>query len=344
MNQGPRLEAEAVRLLRQIPGLQVVAEPKGIDGRPDLVLTFGGNRTRLVAEVKQQANAATAWRLVHYAEALAGKHPVVLIAGHTTEEARQILTDHGIAVIDGLGNAHVELPGLLLHLEGQQGKPPVGAAPPTRLRGKAGLAAEALLLEPDREWRVADLAERAGIAQGLAHRVIARLETEGVIEAEGTGRTRVRRIANRTALLDLWAEENTDEPRRTTGHLLAQTPRQLVEKLGHNLDRAGIEHAITGAAGASLVSPFVTAVPVAAVWVTALATADELHKAAQADAVTTGANVVFFQAKDDTPLRFREHLDGQWIADRFRLYIDLRRDPRRGREQADHLRQEVIGF
>ena len=57
-----------------------------------------------------------------------------------------------------------------------------------------------------------------------------------------------------------------------------------------------------------------------------------------------GYNVVFLQAKDDAPLAFRQQIGGLWVANRFRIYAELRRDPRRGREQADHLRAEVIGF
>jgi hypothetical protein len=78
--------------------------------------------------------------------------------------------------------------------------------------------------------------------------------------------------------------------------------------------------------------------------VAATAAPEELLDAAGADPVTDGQNVVFLQGKDDTPLAFREEVDDLWVANRFRLYADLRRDPRRGREQADHLRQEVIGF
>ena len=64
----------------------------------------------------------------------------------------------------------------------------------------------------------------------------------------------------------------------------------------------------------------------------------------QGDPVTDGQNIVFLQAKDDTPLASREKKKGLWLADRFRLYTDLRRDPRRGREQAENLRRDVIGF
>lgn len=77
---------------------------------------------------------------------------------------------------------------------------------------------------------------------------------------------------------------------------------------------------------------------------TATAAREELYEAAQADPVNDGQNVVFLQGKDDTPLAFRGKAKALWVANRFRLYADLRRDPRRGREQADNLRREVIGF
>lgn len=338
--KGP-FEAEALRILRDVPGLTVVAEPSRVDRPVDATLRFADQRAPVAVEYKQKANAATAWQLVHHAQ-LYPDARFLLIAGETTTDAREILEEHGIAVIDGLGNAHIELPGLMFHIEGRGRQQPHQG--PTRLRGKAGMAAQALLLNPNRDWTVQDLAQEAGIAAGLAHRVLARLEKEGLVAVEGTGPRRVRRVTNPTALLDLWAEEQVDKPVRTTGHLLAQTPQQLIERLGANLGRAGIDYALTGPAGASLVAPFVTAIPVVDVWVTATAAPEELHRGAATDPVTEGQNVVFLQAKDDSPLTFREEMNDVWVANRFRLYADLRRDPRRGREQAEHLRREVIKF
>lgn len=337
--EGP-FEAEALRILREIPGITVDVEPGGQDDGVDAILSFADQRAPIALEVKQEANAATAWQLVHEAE----KHSaarLLLIAGATTAEAREILEEHGIAVIDGLGNAHIELPGLLFHLEGRR-RP--AQSRPTRLQGKAGVAAQALLLDPDRDWTVQELAREADVAAGLAHRVLTRLENEGVVTSEGRGPRRVRQVSNSTALLDLWAEEQADRSTRTPAYLLAQTPRQLVDRLGANLGKADVDYALTGAAGASLVAPFITALPVADVWVAATAAPEELHAAAGTNAVTEGHNVVFLQAKDDTPLAFRQRWHDLWLANQFRLYADLRRDPRRGREQANHLREEVIGF
>ncbi len=162
--------------------------------------------------------------------------------------------------------------------------------------------------------------------------------------AEGRGPQRVRRVTNPGALLDLWAEENVDRPTRTHGYVLAQTPKRLITKLGTSLGGGDVDYAATGAAAASLVAPFVTAVPVVSAWVSARAAPEGLLRTAEAERVTDGENVVFLQAKDDAPLRFREKKKGVWIVNRFRLYVDLLGDPRRGREQADHLRREVIGF
>jgi hypothetical protein len=125
---------------------------------------------------------------------------------------------------------------------------------------------------------------------------------------------------------------------------LAQTPQLLIKELGGRLARHHIDYALTGAAAGSLIAPFTTAIPVVEVWVQATAAAERLCDITGAEPVVEGQNVAFLQANDDAPLMFREEAQGLWVVNRFRLYVDLRRDPRRGREQADHLRREVIGF
>lgn len=344
MNIGGAFEAEALRILREIPGLSVAAEPAPRKRGVDAVVRFAGKKTPIAVEFKHRANAATAWELVHRAEGWPDT-PLLVIAGETTAEARGILEEHGVAVVDGLGNAHIELPGLLFHLEGRRRLRGARATHArARLQGKAGVVAQALLLRPERPWQVKRLAQEAQVSAALVHRVLTRLEAEGIVAAESTGPNRVRRVTNPTALLELWAEENVERPTRTLAYLLAQTPQQLIKNLGGNLGRSGIDYALTGAAAASLIAPFVTAVPVVDMWVKATVAPEELCEAAGADPVIEGQNVVFLQARDDAPLAFREEIRGLWVANRFRLYADLRRDPRRGREQADHLRREVIGF
>lgn len=341
--RGP-LEPRALRILREIPGLTASAEPAtGTNCGVDAIVEFAGTNAHVAVEIKQRANAATAWQLVHQAQT-DPRTPLLLIAEATTVEAREILQRNGIGVIDGLGNAQLQLPGLLLHVErdGRVARP-TGKLP-TRLRGKAGVAAQTLLLSPDQDWHVRDLEHGAGISRGLAHRVLERLEREGVVASVGSGPNRLRHITDPTALLDLLAEEHADRPRRIGGYSLGRSPRELIAKVNQGLAQRGIEHAITGAAAASLEAPLLTATPIIDAWITEAVDPEDALDAIEAEPASDGHNVVLLQAKDDTPLALRESIDDISVVNRFRLYLDLLNDPHRGREQADHLRQEVIGF
>ena len=66
----------------------------------------------------------------------------------------------------------------------------------------------------------------------------------------------------------------------------------------------------------------------------------EAAPVAGAEVVEEGHNVVLAQARDDAPLVFRRKVDDFWSVNVFRLFYDLRRDPRRGHEQAQRLREE----
>lgn len=336
------LDVETFRILRAIPGVSVQAAEAPSD-HVDAVLYAGELATPLAIEAKSRVNAATA-RLVVDRRAVGPRDLCVLVvAAETTEDAREILRAAGIGVVDGDGNAHLELPGIVVHVEGR----PEAAGhrlAPVRLSGKAGVIAQTLLVGPDRGWKVTDLAEEAQVSVGLAHRVLERLEEEGVIRAEGAGPARIRFVTHPAALLDLWAEEQRDRPLRTKAFVLAQTTRQLIDIVGTGLDDAEVAHAFTGPAGASLMAPFVTAVPVIEAWVAAPEAPEGLVEATGAELVDDGHNLVFLQAKDDSPLLFREQVEERWVANRFRLYVDLLHAPQRGREQAEHLRTEVIGF
>jgi hypothetical protein len=335
---------EALRILRAVPRVTVDAHRRSRGRhRATAILKFGGAAERIAVEVKRHANAATAWQLVQQARA-APDGRLLLVAGDTTAEAREILEGHGVGIVDAIGNTHVELPGLLLHTEGRRrGAARTGAV--ARLTGKGGIVAQALLLHPDREWHVQGLADEAHVSVGLAHRVLVRLESESLVAVEGAGPKRVRRVTAPTALLDLWIEENRDrEVHRVRAFRLAREPGELVHTVSAALEAAGIEHAVTGATAAARVAPFVTSVPVAEIWISSVAAPDDIAATAGAEVADSGHNLVFAQAGGDEPLAFRREVEGIWTVNPFRLLYDLRHDPRRGREQADILRQEAIGF
>ena len=79
-------------------------------------------------------------------------------------------------------------------------------------------------------------------------------------------------------------------------------------------------------------------------WVASTADLVEVCDQIGAEPVESAPNVELLQERDDTPLVFRARHSAAWTANMLRLYCDLRRDPRRGRELSEHLRSTVIGF
>ena len=331
--------ATAVGVLRAIPEFEVTVthEP---DMQTDALLQYAGMASPVALEFKTRLNGATAHLAVHRAQRL--DLPLVVVAAETTGGAREILSEAGVGLVDGLGNVRLDLPGLVMRITGTR---KVGrSAGPIRLSGKSALVVQAILLDTERSWHVSDLGKACGVSAGLVHRVLRRLEDEGAVEASGAGPAKTRRLSNPVALLDLWAEEHRDRPSPLPAFMLAQTTDQLVGSLCSGLEAIGVEYALTGAAAADRIAPLLTNVAVTEVWLDSRADVPDLCTRLGATPVESGPNVVFLQERDDGPLAFRTREDGVWTANLFRVYLDARRDPRRGAEQSAHLRREVIGF
>lgn len=334
------LEPHALRIIRELP---VVAAKRADEGS----LRIDGRTLELVTEYKRRVGAAEAWQAVRMAERLP-KRPTkaaLVVADRTTAEARRILADNGIGYVDGDGNAHLAYPGAYVHVERPIRGRERQTAGELRLAGKAAVTAQALLLEPDRAWRVTDLAERAGVSVGLAHAVLARLERLAVVTAKGNGRVRTRTLSDPAALLDLWAEENRDRGVRQLGaYVLPPRGGDVVKAAERILRGAGVDHALTGVAAAALLAPFLTALPAPTYWVDAGHPLEELVETLGGEPAERGANLVLRQANDNLPLAFASEREDIRFANVFRIYVDARGDPRRGREQADHFRSELIGW
>jgi uncharacterized protein (DUF1499 family) len=164
-----------------------------------------------------------------------------------------------------------------------------------------------------------------------------------LVTAEGRGPAKVRRLAAPAALLDLWAEEDAEpRVRLSNGFLLAKPGGVPAATASQRLSDAGLDHAVTGIAAASLSAPVLTGLPVTQVRVTASVPREAVFQALDARATDEGFNVQVIQGADDLELRLRRELDGVWVAAATRIYLDALRDPRRGREQAAAFRTAVL--
>lgn len=334
------LEPWALNVLRLLPALHATSGP-------DAEAMLEGRAHPILIEAKRRVDAATAHAVVALARQTPVERDFLLVAEHTSVGAREILEANGVAYLDGLGNALIRFPDLFVRTGSFGAASVIADRPPTRARlaGKAGLIAQALLLDRGRSWRVGDAAAEAGVSAGLAHRVLARLEEAAILTAEGSGPKKVRRLANPAALLDLWAEEEKEPgARRTTAYVLTRPGIQLADVLSERLSGAAIDHAVTGVAAAAMLAPALTSVSVNQIRLTARLPASEALRALDARFTEEGSNLVLVQGADDVELRFRRQVAGTWLAANTRIYLDALRDPRRGKEQAQAFRESVLGI
>ncbi len=113
------MERTALSILRDIDG-GVTTEATSGDGRKADIVIHAGDVSHVVELKKAQRsiNAANARALIEQAQRLPKKAThLLLVARSTTKEARRLLADAGVALIDGQGNMRVDLPGIFVWTE-----------------------------------------------------------------------------------------------------------------------------------------------------------------------------------------------------------------------------------
>jgi hypothetical protein len=329
------LQFTPLQILREIPRLAV-------DSSPDGLVRLDGVSYPMLVQYVHRLGAAQAGDLVGPD---ASDFPWLIVADETTAAARRSLANAGHSYVDSRGFAHLEMPGLYVHIEPARS---TSAASPSsdvgriRLSGKAGVVAQALLLYPGRAWKVFELAEAASVSVGLTHGVLRRLELDRIVVSEGSGPATVRYVRERGALLDLLAEELRDRGVRTLRvFVLSRDPGELASIVSGRLENGGIRHSVTGAAAADIYAPSLTAVPIVDVWLGSEQSLNQALEALGAERAESGHNVTLRQARDDVPLAMSRHVGSVSVANPVRVYVDVLRDPRRGAEQAEQLRAHL---
>ena len=310
-------------------------------------LTHDGQEVAVGVQCKAQVYPKAALSEAYRARSLPGTH--LLAAPSLSPESRHILKENRVGYWDSGGSLYLELPWGLYYVDyPPPTQPRLDRVPKNLYRGRTTQVLHTLLLEPDRDWKVSDLAESADVSLYTAHQVLDHLEKQLWVDKSGRGPQTVRRLTQPGKLLDDWASRHqiTDYQVYRFHRLIRGLAAQESALFGL-LEQASIceEWALTLEHGAQRVAPFVHHVPAAMV---AIVPADipwaEVAPAAGFRSVDEGENFVFLASKERTPFLGRMKFDNAWVASPIQLYIDLFAWPRRGREQARHLRSQVLGF
>ncbi len=337
-----------------LPGLEIESAKHDVrlaNRHFDLLLTvkIKGQNAALVIEAKSSGYPrdvmSAAWQLAALQDQT-WPHPLIPIvaAPSISESSRSILRDDRIGYWDSGGSLYLELPWALYWTD--RPVPRIGGRKHIDIfRGNATQVLHAMLVQPERQWHVQDLAASAEVSKSTAHQVLVNLEEQLWVEKRGKGPQTVRRLIEPGALLDAWAERHRlDEYQQSRFHRWTRHPTDLVRSIAQACERLDSDYALTLASGAQFVAPYATDPGRLTLLVPESLPLADFSSAAELKPVDEGENVVLFRTKQATPLMFRQRANDFWIASDIQLYLDLWAWPQRGKEQAQHLRQEQIGF
>lgn len=270
----------------------------------------------------------------------------LVVAKRLTVSVRQTLEEAGCSYADGTGAAHLEGPGFLLHFSPNVQRREGTIPAPRGLGAVAVRAIQVLLSEPERQWSVTDLVQSSGVSAGEAHKVLTRLEAEGLVTTKGTASGKRRKVVQPGDLLDWLATVPAARKTHTRLSSFLYTPDldNLITRLALNAQSSEVTWAVTGAAAARVMGvQVVTALPITLVRVAAKPGLTAAAEALGAKPVDSGANLMLIADVGEVGTRQAVHMGPVSIAPPVRIWLDMLSEPR-GTDAAALFREAILGY
>lgn len=264
----------------------------------------------------------------------------VIAAPYVSPRGMALCRQHDVGCIDLMGNVYIAFGNVYIERM-------VEEKPERHKRRVKNLFApvssrivRTMLEEPRRAWKLTELAEAADASLGQTYKVSEKLVDEALaLKSRGEGLV----LTEPGDLLDLWREvyDVMKANEIDSFHSSERDARRLMDEVERAAEVVEKQHAFTLHAGASMIAPYVRFNDVhfyvegdPQLWVDTL----DLHT------VEFGGNVHLLRPYDEGVFYRLRRPEGIAVVGNIQLYLDLYEYPARGREQAEFLRDEEIGF
>lgn len=340
-----QLVDQLTSLLPQVKIEELDTEGRFQDARFDLVarVRVGEVEKTLLVEVKSSGQPRYLRQVIAQFEGndFLGANVYPLIAApYVSPRGMAICQQHQVGCVDLVGNVYLAFDNVYIERV-------VEEKPERRKRQIKNLFApvssrivRAMLEEPDRAWKLTELAETTDASLGQTYKVSEKLVDEAFARKN---RQEGLVLTEPAGLLDLWREayDVKEANEIHSFHISERDPQRLVAEVERAAERIEKRYAFTLHAGASLIAPYVRFNDVhfyikgdLKAWVDAL----DLHT------VEFGGNVHLLRPYDEGVFYHLRTPEGIAVVGNIQLYLDLYQYPARGREQAEFLRDKEIGF
>jgi len=266
-----------------------------------------------------------------------GDYPVI-ITSSISEQGQKICKEAGVGYVDLAGNIFLKFDSVLIEKASTQRIIPELRPAGNPFAPKASRLLRVLLENSKKTWTFSRLSQASQTNLRTTFNVISLLSEKGLIEKK-RGAIALIKPGD---LLDYWAQNyGLKKNRIQTFFSFARSFEEFLIGLKKAASGLKIPYALTLHSGASLVAPYVRFSDVhlyisgeVKPWIKRL----DLRPA------ESGGTIHLISPYDEGVFYNKQEIDGAWIVGNIQLYLDLYRYPARGREQADFLRRQKIGF
>ncbi|CUX04002.1 type IV toxin-antitoxin system AbiEi family antitoxin [Rhizobium pusense] len=350
INEVNELEDQATEaitaLLHAVPFVQMmkVEQAPSNSGFDILVeLSWEGHSRFLACEVKAQGQPrhvrAALLQLRKTAKMFDPRAMPIFIAPYISPEAQALCNEFEVGYLDLVGNARIVFDTVFIERRVDTKPPAIQRSLKSIFKPKSAQVLRVLLRDPDRAWRVADLAHTAEVSLGHVSNVRSELVDREWAEVADDG----LRLSRPDALLDAWRDAYEPPPGERMGFYTTLHGQSLedaargvlsVRSDGRNAIFASFSAAHWLAPYGRVATQYFYADPAG---LTALRTALKLSPA------TSGANIVVTVLKDHGLFNdATEPAPGVVCTSPVQTYLDLAVSGERGAEAAEHLRQDLL--
>ncbi len=333
-------ERRAIAALRSLLGTATKWRLTEAPRRGAVDFLLENDSLKLAVEMKRSSDAAAIQKALHQVEEYRRAHPEVIPLVATSfmgPVGKQLCAERRVGWFDLSGNADIDAPGLRVLIEGRPNQFKRTGRPSSVFSPKASRIARWLLMHGDAGWTQQQLTESTRLDKGYASRVLKRLREQGFVYLRGDQYF----VHSRDTLLDVWrAQYEFSKHRIIKGVMPVRSGEEAIRKIAAAL--APESYVATGLAGAWFVDKFAT-FRTATVYVRE-EPSEALHDALSFVPTEKGANTWLVRPNDDGVFDGRGEEDGVMCAHPVQIYMDLKAQPERASEAAEHLRGTQLNW
>lgn len=312
--------------------IDVPNPPPGVRLRGDnLTVSLSGNRLRLPVTYLVDA------RLDRIRQMRAAG-PRVIVARELSPRQREGIEARGWSWLESRGNAHIQGPGVLLHVDRRAAASSSRRGDEISIPPQGERVVRHLLDHYPSSYRFTEIARDTKLDRGYTSRILRRLHDAGFVRYE---RNRPVEVVSPSELFELW---QTIPPRTLESPWFVSRAGPLARLASRVAELAGPErYAMTGIFGANLLVPHLESERVDC-YVSDLRSANRLGVDLGAERVERGANVLLLIHRDPGILTIgARDVRGLTVVSPSQLYRDaFLRGRGREREAANELRRQVL--